>query len=105
MFGLPFLAFGVGAIVGGISNLLKGELAGAFLIVFGVIFGGVGLLVPIAAWRGAKRQQELLARREAHREEPWMDVYRRDVGAGVLGEHDRRATGAATQVERTIDTH
>jgi hypothetical protein len=73
LFLLPFCAVGVGGFIAGIGQLSGDDpKRGAFLMLFSLIFGGVGFGLLYAAWRGHKVEQELARLRAERPGEPWI---------------------------------
>src|SRR5688572_28612533 len=93
LFSLPFIGFGIGAIVVAVSRFGAGDRAGAAALgVFGTVFAvvGTGLLLAVMAGRRAGRRRERLE--ASHPEEPWL--WREDWAAGrVKDAHPSTAAG------------
>lgn len=75
LFGLPFLGFGLGAILVALRGMVEPGPKGQNPLVlglFGLVFGGVGLgimLFAVYGWKNAGRAREIQAR---HPDQPWL---------------------------------
>jgi hypothetical protein len=81
VFSLPFIGFGIGAMVVAVSRLRAGDRSGAAVLgLLGLIFAlvGTGLFVAVLAGRREGRRRERLE--NGHPEEPWL--WREDWAAG-----------------------
>jgi hypothetical protein len=83
LFGLPFLGFGIGAILVALRGVVEPGPKGQNPLVlglFGLVFAGVGLgvmLLAVYGWKCAGRAREIQARRP---DQPWL--WREDWAAG-----------------------
>ncbi len=93
LFSLPFIGFGVGAMVAAFSKYGGGDRSGAAALgLFGLVFSlvGFGLLAAIISGHRQARRRERIE--EAHPESPWL--WREDWAAGQVRDSQRSA-GAA----------
>jgi len=73
LFSLPFIGFGLFAVAAGLEKWSSGDAGeGAFMVLFGALFAGVGVGIIALARRGRRAAQELEARVARHPEEPWL---------------------------------
>ncbi len=94
LFSLPFILFGVGAMVGGAVQLAGGSLEGGLgLLGFGVVFAGAGTAVLLVGRAAGKQLRVLEAAREEAPESPWL--WRPDWRAGRVADSNRGGMIAA----------
>lgn len=73
LFLAPFCLFGLGALIGGLVALARGQWQpAAILVVFGMVFAGVGFGLLAAAICGMKSKKRKEAVKEQHPDEPWL---------------------------------
>jgi hypothetical protein len=73
LFALPFLGFGLFALVWGLGELRGGNAAQAgILLLFGALFVCVGLGIAVLARRGRRLAVQLEARKARHPDAPWL---------------------------------
>jgi hypothetical protein len=73
LFALPFLGFGLFALVWGLSELRGGDAAQAgMLLLFGALFVCVGVGIAVLARRGRRLARQLEDRKAQHPDEPWL---------------------------------
>jgi hypothetical protein len=83
LFALPFVGFGLFALMGAIRGLLAGNLTtAAYAGMFAVVFGGVGFGLIYALRRGARIQQTRDRLRSASPDQPWL--WREDWATGSI---------------------
>ncbi|HEY5658541.1 MAG TPA: hypothetical protein VIY27_12205 [Myxococcota bacterium] len=73
LFALPFLGFGLFALLWGLHEWRRGDAAQAgMLLLFGALFVGVGVGIALLARRGRRAARQLEERRARHPDEPWL---------------------------------
>ena len=73
LFALPFLGFGLFAIVWGLAEWRTGDAREAgMLLLFGALFVCVGLGIAVLARRGRRLARQLEERKARHPDEPWL---------------------------------
>jgi hypothetical protein len=83
LFALPFVGFGLFALMGSIQYLLAGNLSmTAYAAMFAVVFGGVGFGLIYGLRRGAQLVQARDRLRGANPDQPWL--WREDWVAGRI---------------------
>src|SRR5437868_6654694 len=83
LFALPFAGVGIFTAYKAIESLLQGKIKeGFFLIVFALVFGGVGFGLLIGVFFGSKFKKRRTALQIAHPEEPWL--WRKDWASGRI---------------------
>lgn len=94
LFSLPFILFGLGAMVGGAVQLVQGSLEGGLgLLGFGVVFAGVGTGVLLLGRAAGRHLRALQAAREQAPDAPWL--WRPDWAAGRVADSNRGGMIAA----------
>lgn len=82
MFALPFAGAGVFTFVTGVKKLLAGEKDGWPLLLFGLVFGGVGFGLMIGALLGGRTLMKRARLREQNPGAPWL--WREDWASGLI---------------------
>jgi hypothetical protein len=83
LFALPFVGFGLFALIGAIQGLIAGKLGtAAYAGMFAVVFGGVGFGLVYLLRRGTQFAQARDRLRAANPDQPWL--WREDWAAGRI---------------------
>jgi hypothetical protein len=73
LFALPFIGFGLFAVVAGLAEWRAGDAGQAgMLMLFGVLFVCVGAGIAVLARRGRRLAKQLEQRKAEHPDEPWL---------------------------------
>jgi hypothetical protein len=81
--GLPFAGFGGFALVTAVQKFREGAARDALMLgLFGLLFGGVGLGLMVAAVLGGRKAKQQQARHDRHPDSPWL--WREDWAAGII---------------------
>jgi hypothetical protein len=73
LFCLPFLGFGLFAAWAGLEKWLAGDRTeGGMLMLFGLLFAGIAVGLLLLGRRGKRVQARIEARKQRHRDAPWL---------------------------------
>jgi hypothetical protein len=96
LFGIPFAAIGVITLVVAVKRFLTGSAPltfVAFLMIFALVFGGVGFGVIFGGRWGLKEEEKKKQFQAAHPDTPWM--WREDWACGHIQSSTKSSTVAA----------